>query len=66
MTITTIRQARLDIDKLDGAVEAALQRVSQARELSKEQCSDVSGGMPAIGATIGMMPPPKFPWEISE
>ncbi|MBC7453010.1 MAG: hypothetical protein H7335_04760 [Massilia sp.] len=64
MTTTTIRQARLDIDQLDGAVAEALQRVNQALELSKEQCSDVSGGLIAPAIIFGMIPPVKFPWEI--
>ena len=46
--------------ELDSAVEEALQRVAQVRELRSEECASVSGGILAIGGGVigGIRLPP--------
>ncbi len=39
------RPQRLALTELDGALDKALQRVEQARELSQTECLTASGGM---------------------
>jgi|GEM_PF-3352763 len=47
------RPERLEVAKLDVAVQEALLRVAKTQELSLEECQSVSGGGPR---TIGYLP----------
>lgn len=55
----TNRPQRLALADLDGALDNALQRVEEARELSQEECSGVSGGFSSwnIPIVIGFRSP---------
>jgi len=48
------RPERLEVAKLDVALQEALQRVAQAQELSLEECHSVSGGGPRTVGKIAV------------
>lgn len=64
MTKEISRPRSVASDELDLAVNEALMRVTQARELSQAECTDISGGLITIapirglpiGPTVGMFP----------
>lgn len=60
------RPQSLNLSDLDLALEQAMHRLAQVRELAAEECAAISGGtvfkslidIGGGGATTGMMPPP--------
>ena len=61
MKKSTNRPQRLALAELDGALDSALQRVEEARELSQEECSGISGGYPSPPLIIGLIAQPRAP-----
>ncbi len=71
------RPRTLALDELDGALDEALLRVSQARLLTQAECASVSGGVateqlilddindPFPGTLVGFMEYP-FPFPIGD
>lgn len=46
MKTTTCKADTVSLQDLDLAIDQALNRVAQARELHEDECADVSGGLP--------------------
>lgn len=55
------RPASLDISEIDSAIDAAVSRVNQARELNKEECEQVNGGANKDKDLSSILSPTTFP-----